>query len=341
MQGSASDFRACGRRIRRLLAYALLLSLPLACGLDPDAPGNLVPATVDEDSSLPSLLIAGTKLHLQTFGDPSHPAVVFLHGGPGGDFRSLLRLAALHRDGYFCIFYDDRGTGLSRRHDLDELSAHRLFGDLEGVVDHFVAADEQVYLVGHSWGGTIVHSYIARHPERVAGAVLLEPGPPNSHKFVQMEDVAVSADLTAGWASDIGLSNDYISPDSHARLDYQMAIAYPVIEESPDYDPADPVPFWRIGGMLTFAAIERIDEEPGWTFDFRSGLAAFPHKVVFVRGAEGTELDQEYHEGQLEHFQDAQLVVLPGVAHNLMWTAAPRVLDTIRAYLAELSGGPS
>jgi len=324
---------------RGLSAATLLLVLPLACGLDPDGPGNLVPATVSEDSALPSLAVPGTRLHLEVFGDPGDPVVILLHGGPGGDYRSMLRLAALQEHGWRCVFYDHRGAGLSQRHDRDEVSAHALFGDLEQVVDHFVGPDEQVYLVGHSWGGTIVHSYVARHPERVAGVVLLEPGPPSSKEYVETEDAAVALDPTAGWASDIGLSNDYISPDSHARLDYQMAIAYPVIEESGDYDPADPPPFWRLGGVLTFASTELIHEDPGWTFDFRPQLASFDRKVLFVRGELGQELDHAYHERQVAHFPDAELVVIPGVAHNLMWTAAPRVLEVMRTYLAEVSGG--
>jgi len=46
---------------------------------DASAPGNLVPKTVDEDPTLPSLELAGTKLHFETVGDPSKPVIIFLH----------------------------------------------------------------------------------------------------------------------------------------------------------------------------------------------------------------------------------------------------------------------
>src|SRR5262245_39567974 len=74
---------------------------------------DLVPKTVDEDPSLPSLEISGTRLHLETFGTPGNPVVIVLHGGPGADYRSLLPLSALADDGFFVVFWDQRGTGLS------------------------------------------------------------------------------------------------------------------------------------------------------------------------------------------------------------------------------------
>src|SRR6185436_6345991 len=49
---------------------------------DPSEAGNLVPKTVDEDPTIPSLALAGTVFHYETVGDPSKPVIIFLHGGP-------------------------------------------------------------------------------------------------------------------------------------------------------------------------------------------------------------------------------------------------------------------
>lgn len=83
---------------------------------EPSKPGLLVPRTVDQDASLPQLSINGTTLHLETFGDPDDPMIVLLHGGPGGDYRSMLKCMEFADHGYFVIFYDQRGSGLSQRH---------------------------------------------------------------------------------------------------------------------------------------------------------------------------------------------------------------------------------
>ncbi|MDL1892501.1 alpha/beta hydrolase, partial [Sphingobacteriales bacterium CHB3] len=50
----------------------------------------MVPLTVDQDPSLPSISVNGTQLHAETYGNPNDPMIVVLHGGPGSDYRSLL-----------------------------------------------------------------------------------------------------------------------------------------------------------------------------------------------------------------------------------------------------------
>ncbi|GAF92260.1 unnamed protein product, partial [marine sediment metagenome] len=53
---------------------------------------HTVPATVDQDPSLPSITINGYTYHGETYGDPTNPVVIILHGGPGSDYRSILNL---------------------------------------------------------------------------------------------------------------------------------------------------------------------------------------------------------------------------------------------------------
>ena len=80
-----------------------------------------VPETVADDPSLPHITIDGVTYHAETFGDPSNPVVITIHGGPGGDYRSILSLKALSDD-YFVVFFDQRGAGLSPRVDPDEIT---------------------------------------------------------------------------------------------------------------------------------------------------------------------------------------------------------------------------
>ena len=92
--------------------------------------GNLVPKTVTEDPSLPAISVNGTRLHAETFGNPDDPMVVVLHGGPGADYRSMLNVRALADDGYFVVFYDQRGSGLSQRQDKSGYSIQLMLDDL-------------------------------------------------------------------------------------------------------------------------------------------------------------------------------------------------------------------
>ncbi len=73
-----------------------------------------VPATVATDPSIPHIKIDDITFHAETFGEPTNPVVVVIHGGPGGDYGYLLNLHQL-ADEYFVVFYDQRGAGLSPR----------------------------------------------------------------------------------------------------------------------------------------------------------------------------------------------------------------------------------
>jgi proline iminopeptidase len=86
--------------------------------------------TVAQDPDLPRLSIAGVTYHGQTFGNPDDPVVITVHGGPGGDYLSILSLQALS-DRYFVVFYDQRGSGLSPRIDPEEITFASTLADLD------------------------------------------------------------------------------------------------------------------------------------------------------------------------------------------------------------------
>src|SRR5262245_20847694 len=107
----------------RTIGILLVLGLAalLTCCLAPTADGNLVPKTVDGDPSLPRIELNGSVFHAEAFGDPAAPVLVVLHGGPGVDYRRMLRLrrsvdGVALEDRHRVVFWDQRGSGLSRRH---------------------------------------------------------------------------------------------------------------------------------------------------------------------------------------------------------------------------------
>ena len=102
-----------------------------------DGVGKLVPKTVDQDASLPSIFVNGTQLHAQTFGNPNNPMLIFLHGGPGSDYRNGLNVQQLANEGYYVIFYDQRGSGLSKRHDKNTYSIQLVLDDLTEVIKYY------------------------------------------------------------------------------------------------------------------------------------------------------------------------------------------------------------
>jgi pimeloyl-ACP methyl ester carboxylesterase len=71
---------------------------------------------------------------------------------------------------YTLVRYDHTGVGLSDRARTD-FSFGREVMELEAVIDH-IAPDQEIALMGGSFGGPIATAYAAKHPERVARLIL-------------------------------------------------------------------------------------------------------------------------------------------------------------------------
>jgi proline iminopeptidase len=109
------------------------------------------------------------QLRWRALGDTSRrPAVVMLHGGPGlpdylGNIAPMIAdLAPVYR-------YDQRGTGQSPWRGSHSFARH--VDDLAELLDAWDVP--QAVLIGHSYGTTLASRFCLRHPDRVAGMLLM------------------------------------------------------------------------------------------------------------------------------------------------------------------------
>jgi proline iminopeptidase len=322
-----------GRPLWVFVTAAMVAFSLVSCDvLDPADPGLLVPLTVDEDPTLPSIAVNGTQLHSEAFGNPTDPMIVVLHGGPGGDYRSLLNCSRFSQDGFFVVFYDQRGSGLSRRHGKEVFTIQQFIDDLDAVIGHYRQRPDQiVILMGHSWGAMLATAYVNSHPGEASGVVLIEPGGltwPDAEEYIKR---CRSLEWYAETSNDYVYVDQILTGNDHNELDYKAAL-----QGSADYSKGNrvgnpgPYPFWRKGAVCSSAAMDFARDHP---FDFTTNLQQFTTHVLFVY----SELNVAYGRAHAEHVSSAypnvQLVEITGTGHEVPYFGWDKFYPVARTYL--------
>jgi pimeloyl-ACP methyl ester carboxylesterase len=137
------------------------------------------------------------------------PPFVLLHGVTATRRYVLHGSKALQRAGHTVVTYDARGHGESDPAPAGESYGYpQLVEDLEWVVEAQVG-DERFVLGGHSMGAHTAAAYALRHPERLAGLVLIGPTysgeiRPESLEYWDGLAAALEADGIDGFVAYIG-----------------------------------------------------------------------------------------------------------------------------------------
>lgn len=322
-------------------AVALMACDPLSMS----EPGHLVPRTVTEDSSLPSITINGSRLHAETRGTPGKPVMIMLHGGPGADYRSLLALADRHAgyslaDHYYIVFWDQRGAGLSERHTQDKLTIDQYDADLLAIVDRY-APGGQVTLVGQSWGGMYGTSFINRHPTRVKEAVFIETGPLKGSTFERIKGELFDLHLLREWLNDMAWTAQFFSADDHIRMDYQMTIGSEGSQPRNNTRKGPGAePFWRLGAMANrYVQEDGQDAKGRFNYDFTTNLQRYTGRVLLIAGSRSEVLGTPLQLEQQPLYRHASVEVVQGGGHDVHWTHTPAVLGLMRTFLSASGTG--
>lgn len=287
--------------------------------LDPREPGLLVPRTADDDPSVPSIFVNNTVLHSETFGNPADPMLVIIHGGPGSDYRYLLRCKAFAAEGFYVVFYDQRGSGLSKREPKSAFTSQVMIDDLGAVIAHYrTAPDQKILLLGQSWGGMLATAFINQNPDVISGAILGEPA-----GFV-WEDIkacmkrARSLPVTSESLNDATYVDQFLTgkESDHAMLDYKHGLAFASTPsaENPLGD-TELVPFWRLGAVINHAMMEIGDREKP---DFTTNLNAFTTEILFVYSERNLTYGREYAEHVSSAYPSVHLALIEGSGHSML-----------------------
>ncbi|MEM7370067.1 MAG: alpha/beta hydrolase [Bacteroidota bacterium] len=119
----------------------------------------------------------------------SNTFILIVHGGPGGNamvYNDLLgSFSNPLEEKYAMVYWDQRGSGNSLgNYGVESVTVNQFVEDLDVLVDLLFARygqDIQVFLLGHSWGGTLTAAYLSQagNQDKIAGWIEVD----GAHNF--------------------------------------------------------------------------------------------------------------------------------------------------------------
>jgi proline iminopeptidase len=308
-------------KLINLLFLIITLSIFTACSKQRviQDEGNLVPKTVEFDSLLPAITVNGTKLHAEAFGHKDSAMLIILHGGPGYDYRYLLNCKAFATQGYRVIFFDQRGSGLSKRHPKNSYSLQLMYDDLSAVIANYrTSVNQKVFLLGHSWGAMLATAYINKYPTKINGVVLAEPGGFVWQDVLDYVGRTGEIKFTSELVNDILYQDQFITgkDKEHAILDYKYALLSIAdgYKDNPTGDEGK-LPLWRAGAIVNQAMFEIGEKEkPDWT----TNLNQYTTKVLFVYSENNRAYGLQHAQKVSSAYPNIQLLKVNGAGHDML-----------------------
>jgi proline iminopeptidase len=253
---------------------------------------------------------------------------VMLHGGPGlGDL--LEPLADLLAEEFTSIRYQQRGLDPTTLREPYTVEAN--VRDAEAVLDQ--AAGGAAWIIGFSWGGHLGLRLLTAIPERIQGAILIDPlgaYPEAIAEFGENMAANVPSDLQARIEETEARSDrgEATAEDEAwlAEVGWRCYFA--------NFDNAPPRPAWRSNGQCysdTVASIRTTAEREA----VQNGLPLLSPRipVLFVHAANGPmpEWSTTRTAALIPH---ARVTIVPDAGHFIWYEQPDALREAITSFLA-------
>ncbi len=257
------------------------------------------------------LTVPGGRLWVEQAG--RGPPLVFVHAGIA-DRRMWDHQVAELTDHYRVVRYDQRGFGQSDR----SAEPFSPVADLDAVLDF--AGVAQAALVGCSVGGAIVIDYTLAHPERVTALVPVAAGVSGFPWQPMPEEAELEAAVKA---------NDLDRIAQAAIRMWAPLRTDPVVDERIRRLLVD-----NLAGLTTLGTMW-LDSPPAY-----GRLNGIRVPTLVVVGDHDQNDFARVAELMAAEINEAQLVVLPNVDHNVPMRAAAAFTELLASFLDELGRWP-
>jgi 3-oxoadipate enol-lactonase len=244
----------------------------------------------------------GVAFELRGTGDP----VVMIHGAQG-DQTMFNHMAALFARHFRVLTFDQRGSGLSEKPDMD-YTIVMLADDTAALMDH--VGISAAHIIGVSMGGTIAQEFALRHPHKVVSLVLgcTTAGGP---KAIRIGGSAFAAAYAA----------EPMSAEERGRALAEAAFTKRYLEQHPEIvaamvearrqRPIDPVALdHRLKAVLDHNAYDR--------------LAEIKSPTLVITGRDDALIAWENSQILADRIPGAKIVVLESAGH-CFWLEQPEL----------------
>jgi pimeloyl-ACP methyl ester carboxylesterase len=274
--------------------------------------------------------VLNPQLEIVPGGLREKPILICLHGGPGGDHQAMRpgfdRLGSVAQ----VVYLDQRGGGRSERGSPDSWTLDQWADDVAAFCEA-IGADRPI-LLGQSGGAMVAQAFLARHPDRAAGAVLL-----NACARLDREALIARWDRVGPEAGAAARAMYTDGDPKDVPAFFQHCLPH-YVRRPP---PADPDAAARTS--FNFAVTQRFFREGGeaWRFDHRVALGQVACPVLLLVGAHDPitwpEWGREVCEalppriGELQVFQDS--------SHGIPTDEPEAMFGAIERFVARISAG--
>ncbi|GGN76907.1 non-heme chloroperoxidase [Actinoplanes lobatus] len=268
------------------------------------------------------------RLHVTTLGDEysdgqRRPDIIAVHGGPGID-GGMLRLTMRPAVGYAHVIVPDlRGHGRSDRGEPADWNLDVWADDLAALIDTLGLPSP--YLLGTSFGGFVVQRFLSRHPETLAGAILIGTGARQaSHDEIVERHRVLGGDR----AADV-MRRSLTDHSPEAEREWAEVCGPLAIRRAPDEDYQRAVRNRISTPEINAGFISQLSG-----LDLRPDLAAARRPVMVLVGEYDPLIPYEVAAETVDSLPagTGELHVVPGASHQAIWDAPDATHALIRKF---------
>ena len=259
-----------------------------------------------------------TPLHVEEYGEPGSPVVVFLHGllGSSRNWRSVARDLA----GEYRIFALDLPEHGSSPHS-PATDLKQMIQQINQWLDHHIG--ESYVLCGHSLGGKVAMGLACARPQPIKGLVVVDIAPrdyPPAHHLPTLEAL-LNLDLSA--LQSRKQADEELAPQI-PNWAFRQFLLTNLSQKEDGF-------FWRCNLPVLHAGMVHLSRNPLQSGD------RFDGPTLFLRGGKSGYLRSEHIPLVREAFAQSQVVTLPEAGHDLHVEDKKGFLSHFRTFLLSVA----